>query len=115
MVLQDLLPVRSILSWVLNSTRHTITNDIRFYIQFNVQFLSSSSFNKNQRHKPNRRNRVMEKVFACFGYRAFSWVLHPPIGAFNPEHSYTVGYVLHLDWAEECMWLNKYIASKRRK
>ncbi|XP_056693965.1 replication protein A 70 kDa DNA-binding subunit B-like [Spinacia oleracea] len=70
---------------------------------------------KSVLQQPNGRNRVMEKVFACFGNRAFSWVLHPPTGAFNPEHSYTVGYVLHIDWAEECMWLNKYIASKRRK
>ncbi|XP_056685561.1 uncharacterized protein [Spinacia oleracea] len=70
---------------------------------------------KSVLQQPNGRNRVMEKVFACFRNKAFSWVLHPPIEAFNPEHSYTVGYVLHIDWAEECMWLNKYIASKKRK
>ncbi|XP_056688781.1 uncharacterized protein [Spinacia oleracea] len=33
---------------------------------------------KSVLQQPNGRNRVMEKVFACFGNRAFSWVLHPP-------------------------------------
>ncbi|XP_057247498.1 uncharacterized protein LOC130589885 [Beta vulgaris subsp. vulgaris] len=62
--------------------------------------------------QPNGRTRVMEMIFSKLGKKSFSWIIPPPIEEFNPHHSYTVSYVLHVDWAEECMWLTKHHQNK---
>ncbi|XP_048502521.1 replication protein A 70 kDa DNA-binding subunit B-like [Beta vulgaris subsp. vulgaris] len=62
--------------------------------------------------QPNGRKRVMEILVSKLGYKTFCWIIPPPIQDFNPEHSYTVSYVLQVDWAEECMWLTKFYEGK---
>ncbi|XP_057247364.1 uncharacterized protein LOC130589796 [Beta vulgaris subsp. vulgaris] len=62
--------------------------------------------------QPNGRKQVMEILFSKPGYKTFAWILPPTMQEFNPNHSYTVSYMLQVDCAEECMWLTKFYEGK---
>ncbi|XP_057247637.1 uncharacterized protein LOC130589970 [Beta vulgaris subsp. vulgaris] len=65
---------------------------------------------KSLLQQPNGRAAVFNKVMKVFGFKEYSWFLHPPSNTMEINQFHTVDYIFEVDWADEYAWIFKNIS-----